>query len=91
MLLNSGVKLFDKNFDNIMELAEQQHPAAWLRPDAPRVGNPYESGILPPADLSEMFSFPDPMEANNAHMNRSYYSNSTRAMGYGSTHGNNFI
>lgn len=74
-----------------MELAEQQHPAAWLRPDAPRVGNPYESGILPPADLSEMFSFPDPMEANNAHMNRSYYSNSTRAMGYGSTHGSSNV
>ena len=70
-----------------MELTEQQH-AAWLRPDGPRVGNPYESGILPPADLSEMFSFPDPMEGNGAHMNRSYYSNSTRAMGYGSTHGN---
>ena len=70
-----------------MEITEQQH-AAWLRPDGPRVGNPYESGILPPADLSEMFSFADPMEGNSAHMNRSYYSNSTRAMGYGSAHGN---
>ena len=69
-----------------MEITEQQH-AAWLRPDGPRVGNPYESGILPPADLSEMFSFADPMEGNSA-MNRSYYSNSTRAMGYGSAHGN---
>lgn len=75
-----------------MDIAAEQQHAAWLRPDANRMGNGYEPPVgFPSEDISEMFSLQHGFDGNGSHMNRAaaanYYSqHSARAMGYGSTH-----